>query len=249
VGLFHQEPDFGEDYPGFGNPNLTTEKAWHYSAGVEWQAVVGVSLDATLFYKSMYDLVSPTTKTVVESGVVRPMFYDNGGHGRVAGGEMLLRKAFSDKLTGWIAYTFSRSWRRDSGRDTWRLFDFDQTHILTVLGSYKFGHNWTLGGRFRYVSGNPRTPITGSVVNASADRYEPLFGAVNSARNPAFHQLDLRIDKRWVFDHWILDTYLDVQNVYNHQYAEGLQYSYDYSQSKPQSGLPILTIFGIRGEI
>jgi len=249
VGLFHQEPDFGEDYPRFGNPNLTTEKAWHYSAGVEWQAGLGISLDATLFYKSMYDLVSPTTKTVVENGVVEPMIYDNGGRGRVAGAETLLRKAFSDKLTGWIAYTFSRSWRRDSGSDTWRLFDYDQTHILTALGSYKFGHNWTLGGRFRYVSGNPRTPVVGSVVNASADRYEPLFGAVNSARNPAFHQLDLRIDKRWVFDRWILDTYLDVQNVYNHQYAEGLQYSYDYTQAKPQSGLPILTIFGIRGEI
>ena len=41
----------------------------------------------------------------------------------------------------------------------------------------------------------------------------------------------------------------DVQNVYNHRYAEGLSYSYDYSQSKPRSGLPILTIFGVRGEL
>ena len=249
VGLFHQEPDFGEDYPKFGNPNLSTEKAWHYSAGAEWQVTQGISLDATLFYKSLYDLVSPTTKTVVDDGVVRPMIYDNGGRGRVAGAEMLLRKAFSDKVTGWLAYTFSRSWRQDSGSQTWRLFDFDQTHILTALASYNFGRNWTLGGRFRYVTGNPRTPVVGGVVNASADRYEPQFGAVNSARNPAFHQLDLRIDKRWVFNRWILNTYLDVQNIYNHQYAEGLQYSYDYAQAKPQSGLPVLTIFGIRGEI
>ncbi|HJX63452.1 MAG TPA: TonB family protein [Polyangia bacterium] len=249
VGLFHQEPDFGEDYPGFGNPHLTTEKAWHYSAGAEWQVTDGLSLDLTLFYKSMFDLVSPTSKTVVQDGKTQPMIYDNGGLGRVAGVETLLRRDFSDKLTGWIAYTFSRSWRRDSGSETWRLFDFDQTHILTALGSYKLGRNWTLGGRFRFVSGNPRTPVVGSVVNASADRYEPLFGAVNSSRNPAFHQLDLRVDKRWVFDRWILDTYLDVQNVYNHRYAEGLGYSYDYSQAKPQSGLPILTIFGVRGEL
>lgn len=73
--------------------------------------------------------------------------------------------------------------------------------IDIVLGSYVFPRNITAsGGRFRYVSGNPRTPVVGSVVNASADRYEPLFGAVNSARNPAFHQLDVRVDKRWVFD-------------------------------------------------
>ncbi|MBN2575802.1 MAG: TonB-dependent receptor [Deltaproteobacteria bacterium] len=249
VGLFHQEPDFGEDYPGFGNPELRTEKAWHYAAGAEWQVGHGLSLDATLFHKSLFDLVSPTTETTLKDGVVTPLIYDNGGRGRVAGFEMLLRRDFSDKLTGWIAYTLSRSERRDSGADDWRLFDYDQTHILTALGSYKFARHFTLGARFRYVSGNPRTPVVGSVVNASADRYEPLFGAVNSARNPAFHQLDIRIDKRWVFDRWILDTYLDVQNVYNYRYAEGLQYSYDYAQSQPQAGLPILTIFGVRGEI
>ena len=33
------------------------------------------------------------------------------------------------------------------------------------------------------------------------------------------------------------------------QYAEGLQQSYDCAQVKPQSGLPVLTIFGIRAEI
>jgi len=248
VGLFHQEPDFGEDYPRFGNPDLHTEKAWHYAAGAEWQMGHGLSLDTTLFYKSLSDLVSPTNRTTLRDGVVTPLIYDNGGRGRVAGFEMLLRRDFSDTFTGWLAYTLSRSERRDSGTNDWRLFDYDQSHILTVLGSYKFARHWTLGGRFRYVSGNPRTPVVGSVVNASADRYEPVFGATNTARNPAFHQLDLRIDKRWVFDRWILDTYLDVQNVYNHRYAEGLQYSYDYRQSKPQSGLPILTIFGLRGE-
>jgi hypothetical protein len=87
------------------------------------------------------------------------------------------------------------------------------------------------------------------VMNASADRYEPLFGAVNSARNPAFHQLDLRIDKRWIFDRWMLNVYLDVQNVYNHKTAEGLAYSYDYAQSKPNGGLPILALFGVRADL
>ena len=249
IGLFHQEPDFGEDYPRFGNPALGPEKAWHYAAGAEWHVGRGLNLDATLFYKSLSDLVSPTSATTIQNGAVVPLIYDNGGRGRVLGLEVLLRRDFSDTLTGWIAYTLSRSRRLDSGASEWRLFDFDQTHILTALGSYKFARHWTLGGRFRFVSGNPRTPVVGSVWNGTADRYEPLFGAVNSARNPTFHQLDLRIDKRWVFNRWILVTYLDVQNVYNHRYAEGLSYSYDYSQSKPQSGLPILTIFGVRGEI
>lgn len=113
----------------------------------------------------------------------------------------------------------------------------------------KLGRRWTVGGRFRLISGNPRTPVVASVVNVTADRYEPIYGRVNSARNPMFHQLDLRVDRRWIFDRWILDVYLDVQNVYDHRYAEGVQYSYDYGQSRPATGLPLLTIFGVRGEI
>jgi hypothetical protein len=154
-----------------------------------------------------------------------------------------------ERFTGWIAYTFSRAERLDSGATAWRLFDYDQTHILTALGSYRLSKRWTLGSRFRYVSGNPRTPVVGGVVDASADLYQPLYGAVNSSRNPAFHQLDLRVDRRWVFNRWILDAYLDVQNVYNHKSPEGLAYSYDYRQSEPQGGLPILTILGIRAEL
>lgn len=249
IGLFHQEPDFGEDYPGFGNPALTSEKAWHYSAGIEWRIASALSLDATLFYKRLYDLVSPTTEVAVDNGVVRRLVYDNGGRGRVLGAELLVRRDFGERLSGWIAYTFSRAERLDSGAADWRLFDYDQTHILTAIASLRLSRRWTLGSRFRYVSGNPQTPIVGSVVNASADRYEPVFGPVNSARNPAFHQLDVRIDRRWVFNRWLLDAYLDVQNVYNHKSPEGSAYSYDYRQSTAQGGLPILTIFGLRAEL
>ena len=34
------------------------------------------------------------------------------------------------------SHTLSRSERRDHPDDSWRLFEFDQTHILTLLGSY-----------------------------------------------------------------------------------------------------------------
>jgi TonB family protein len=249
VGLYHQTPDFGEDYVGFGNPKLTTEKAWHFSGGAEWRLTQTLSLDGTLFYKHLYDLVSPTDRTISDGTTVTPLIYDNGGRGRVRGAEILLRKEVGGAFTGWLAYTLSRSERIDSGTSGYRLFDFDQTHILTMLGSYAFKRNITVSGRFRYVSGNPRTPVVGSVMNASADRYEPLFGAVNSARNPAFHQLDLRIDKRWIFDRWMLNVYLDVQNVYNHKSSEGLSYSYDYAKSKPTGGLPILALFGVRADL
>jgi len=33
-------------------------------------------------------------------------------------------------------------------------------------------------------------------------------------RTGTFHQMDLRVDKRYYFDKWSLNVFLDVQNVY-----------------------------------
>ena len=192
--------------------------------------------------------MSPTDKTRMEGDKVVPLTYDNGGIGRVVGGELLVRHDFSSNFMGWIAYTLSRSQRKDSGSGDYRLFDYDQTHILTVVASYKLPRNWEASGRFRFVSGNPRTPVLGSNYDATRDVYQAIYGEVNSARNGNFHQLDLRLDKKWIYDRWMLNFYVDLQNVYDRANPEGIQYNYDFSQNKVQGGLPILTIVGLKAE-
>jgi hypothetical protein len=150
---------------------------------------------------------------------------------------------------GWVAYTLSRAERRDSGAAGFRLFDFDQPHILTAVGSYRLPSNWEVSSRFRLASGSPHTPVIGRVYDAARDDYQPLYGAVNSARNGTFHQLDLRLDKRWVYQRWMLNLYLDLQNVYSRRNPEEVDYSYDFSQSATGHGLPVLGIFGIKAEL
>ena len=59
---------------------------------------------------------------------------------------------------GWITYSLIRSERRDHPGSDWRLFDYDQTHVLAVLASYELGHGLEVGARFRYTTGLPRTP-------------------------------------------------------------------------------------------
>jgi hypothetical protein len=70
-----------------------------------------------------------------------------------------------------------------------------------------------------------------------------------SARLPAFHQLDVRLDKQWDFDAWKLMLYVELRNAYNRENAEAITYNYDYSRNKPVSGLPLLPVLGIRGEL
>ena len=148
----------------------------------------------------------------------------------------------------WVAYTYQRSLRTDRPDEDERLFDFDQPHILTAVASYTFEYDWVLGARFRLVSGNPNTPIIGGLFDSKSDVYLPVYGATNRERFQVFHQLDIRLDKTWTFDEWTLNTYLDVQNVYNQANQEGWRYNYNFKEKQIISGLPILPILGLKGE-
>jgi hypothetical protein len=111
---------------------------------------------------------------------------------------------------------------------------------LNALGTYKLGRGWSVGARFRYVTGNPYTPYIGAVADLDAGAYTPVLSPnANSARVAAFHSLDLRVDKTWDFSSWRLTAYLDVRNVYNRQNPEAMTYNYNYSQSQAVAGLPI----------
>ena len=44
----------------------------------------------------------------------------------------------------------------------------------------------------------------------------PDYDLLNSERISAFHQLDLRVDKKYYFPKWSLNLYVDIQNAYNH---------------------------------
>jgi TonB family protein len=247
VGIFHQPPEPYESIKPFGSPGVRSERAIHYSLGIERELSRPLELSLEGFYKDLGDIVMSTPAAQQsESGVA----YRNSGSGRSYGGELLLRYKPEGRFFGWVAYTLSRSERKDSPDAAYELFDYDQTHILTALGSVKLGGGWQLGARFRYVTGSPYTPNVGGVIDYDAGAYAPLEASKsNGSRLPAFHQLDVRVDKTWQFQSWRLSAYLDVQNAYNRKNTENISYNYDYTQTKPLPGLPILPVLGFRGEL
>lgn len=190
---------------------------------------------------------------------------------------LVRKEASTDSLWyGWVAYTLSRTTRRDTfGRSSsgaqgvvdddreldgvldqsatvseYRSF-FDQPHILTVVAQFRLPRNWELGARFRLVSGNPFTPL-----NRNESYLDTDFGSYladtngvefNSGRVSAFHQLDLRLDRTWVFDRWTLTAYLEVINAYNRSNVETVDYDFRFREQAGASFLPILPVLGVRG--
>jgi TonB family protein len=244
VGLYQQPPQPGEADASTGNPDLLPERSVQASLGIEQRIAEGVGIEVTGFWKSLDRQVVANPASNYDPAAPR---YTNEGTGRIYGVETLLRASLGDRWSGFLAYTFQRSFRTDPA-DPERPFDFDQPHLLTVLGTCRIGAGWSTGARFRLVSGNPYTPVTGSVYDSATDVYVPLYGGKNTGRLASFWALDLRVDKEWIFDTWKLGLYLDVQNVTNRENQEGWTYSYDYSEKTALTGLPILPILGVKGE-
>ena len=114
------------------------------------------------------------------------------------------------------------------------------------LAAYDLGKGFDIGGRVRYTTGYPRTPVIGAFYDARRDLYEPVLGAKNTERIPDFVELDVRFAKRWSIGSSELETYLDIQNVTNRDNPEEIAYSPDYSERRYVSGLPILPLVGAR---
>lgn len=240
AGRYTQPPQFWMSIPEVGNPNLEPYYAWQYSAGFEQRLGKWLKFGAEGFYKSLRNVVDGSADGSA------PQFV-NGGRGRIYGAELSAEFRPDEKTFGYLAYTLSRSERSDHGA-AYRLFDHDQTHILSVVASRKLGKGWELGARFRLVSGDPYTPVTGSVFDARTGVYVPTYGAVNSRRNALFQELDVRVEKGFKIGAFTLALYLDVQNAYNAKNPQGYAYNYDYSKREQASGLPLFPNLGLRGE-
>jgi hypothetical protein len=247
AGLYNEAPPINALDPVYGNPELKSQRAVHYTLGFEKDfregSATGWTITNDFFYKRLYDLVARSTALKSPS---QPEYFNNSGFGHVIGLE-LLGKYRTPVWQGWISYTLSRSTRGDA-QTAEGLSQYDQTHLLTIVGDRELGRNWKLSARVRYTSGNLYTPVTGGVFDVDNDVYTPLRGPIYSKRMGAFFQADVRFDKKWVYDTWILTGYLDIENVTNQSNPQQINYSYDFSQSAKVTGLPIMPILGIKAE-
>lgn len=243
-GRYSQAPLAEDQSPVFGNPLLGTSGANHYLASTQVNITDKLSAETTTFYSRSNDLSvrNPSVAPQIAQALL------GTGEGRAYGAQFLLRRQLDHGFFGWIAFTVMRAERRDNADSAWRLFDFDQTHVLTALASYELGYGFDLGVRFRYATGYPRTPVIGAYFDGRRNLYEPILGTRNSIRIPTFMQLDVRLSKTFKIATTKAEVYLDVQNVTDRNNAEELIYSQNYGERSIIRGLPILPVFGARWE-
>jgi hypothetical protein len=236
AGEYLQPPQLVEIVPVFGQTGLRSNRSLQLDAGIEQELFDQVDLSLDVFDSQLDRLVVPGA--------------GNSGEGRAYGVEWLLRYKPDSRFYGWIAYTLSRSERRDSPSQPLYPYDYDQTHNLSVVASWRIDDHWRVGARFRFTSGDPYTLQSPGALDASSGTVLPTPALVpNGSRMPPFHQLDLRVDRAWSVGSARVTAYVDIENVYSYQAPIGVNYSFDYTKRELALGLPILPSIGLRGEL
>ncbi|MBL7857719.1 MAG: carboxypeptidase-like regulatory domain-containing protein [Cyclobacteriaceae bacterium] len=178
------------------------------------------------------------------------------GRGNSYGLEFLLKKE-SGKLTGWIAYTLSKSTRQFDEINSGKTFlaRYDRRHNGSVVLNYALVKRISLTSVFEFISGSRFTPVIGQYIvpapNLGGVQLVPVYAPVNSVKLADTHRLDLglklfsRPERRYKSE-WFIGVY----NVYNRATPIGINIepnpdgSYRYEQPGLFGTVPFIS-FGI----
>ncbi len=237
AGRYARDPSQLEGIP----PGLDPELATQLSAGGDLDLRDGLSATATGYHTSRRHLA------VADPTSMETLPFASTGSGFSYGADLMLRVR-REHAFGWLAYSFARGERRDTPDGELHRTPFDQTHVVTAVGSYRAGA-WQLGGRVQYATGLPYTEVIGASYSDELSRYVPVLGPAYAARYPATVQLDLRIEHAWQTRHARIAAFVDVMNVFRDAQVERYTYSEDFSKRSAITQFVPLPSIGIRGEI
>ncbi len=233
--------------------SILPEKSRQAALGVAYNIDDNWDLSVEGYYKSMDNLIeykegasffqlSADWESKIETG-----------KGYSYGAEILLRKNFG-KLTGWLGYTLSWSWREFENINFGEPFPYkyDRRHDISIVAMYQLNDNIDFGMTWVYGTGNAVTlgvarysSIFTNNNNGFYYDYAPeieYYNGRNSYRTPAYHRLDVSANfhkkKKWGERTWSVGLY----NAYSRQNPFYLYFGYDNNKRvlKQVSLFPII---------
>lgn len=197
----------------------------HLVAG--WQYILPGNTKVSVegFYKKYSDYPFTTRDSInlanlgADFGVIGNEAVVSTGEGRSYGVEFLIQRKLYNGLFGIAALTLVRSEFTDKNGN-YIPSSWDNRFILSLTAGKKFAKNWEFGTRIRLLGGPPFTPVdeeTSALIPVwdVNNRGIPDYDLLNSERSPTSYQVDVRLDKKYFFDKWSLNLYLDIENITN----------------------------------
>jgi hypothetical protein len=194
------------------------------SSGLEYRPTKFSKISLEGFYKKYKKYPFLLDKNIslanlgADFGVIGNEAANSTSSGKSYGIELMAQQKLSDKIYGILSYTYVRSEFKDISNN-YVPSSWDNKHIFNIVAGKKLAKDWEVGAKFRLLGGAPYTPF--DVQLSSLKEIWDVtqqgindWSQLNTERNPTSHSLDIRVDKKWYFDKWYLNAYLDIQNAY-----------------------------------
>lgn len=248
-GIFYQSPSYIWLAGSPANTGLSDIRCDHYIAGIEYIFGEGTRLTVEYYYKRYryypVSLIRPYLILANNGGFENQNTFGleplvSQGTGISKGAEVFLQKTLTNRLYGTFSFSYcDAKYRAYDGVE--RRSDYDNKFILNIGGGYKIGKTWEVSAKFRLSGGRPYTPI--NPYDGSID-----YTQYNTLTLPAYHRLDVRVEKRWDFKAWSLTTYIDIENIYNRQNVYEYRWDKYTNQIVTDKNLGILPTVGVSAE-
>ncbi|MEL6560244.1 MAG: TonB-dependent receptor [Bacteroidota bacterium] len=205
------------------NESTKYSRSDHLVAGVEYLLNESTRISVEGFYKKYADYPVSLTDSVSlanlggDFSVLGNEPVTSVGLGRTYGLEFLYQKKFTKNFYGILAYTLFKSEFTGFDRDQFIASAWDNRNLITFTGGYKFGNNWEISARVRYLGRTPYAPVN---ENETLENYPAIvrdFNRLGTVSLDPFNQTDLRIDKKWNMKNFTLDIFLELENLFSQQ--------------------------------
>lgn len=190
--------------------------SWQYAAGL-FRNFRDNQYETSLevYYKTMQNQIE--YKEGYTPGLTDPEHDFVFGKGWSYGTELFINKV-RGRLTGWIGYTLSWTWRQFPQLNGGEKFPakYDRRHDMSVVATYELSPKWKVGAVFVYGTGNATSlPERFYIVNGVLTQE---YSKVNQYRLDSYHRVDLsatytpsRFKNKKIRSYWVFSIY----NVYS----------------------------------
>jgi hypothetical protein len=149
------------------------------------------------------------------------------GSGYSYGIETLIRKN-EGRFTGWVSYTWSRSFRTVPEINGGKRYcsPYDKPHSINIVSNFEITRRIVASATWVYATGLPVTFPTGRAVIGKS--IIPIYSDRNAYRMPDYHRLDLSITFRGKpTKKWHDEFNISVYNAYNRHNAWAINFVQD----------------------
>ena len=241
---------FKDKLGNYLNKDADYIQSTHYVTGIEYIPSDATRFTAEVFYKKYnhvpisVDKGTSLSNLGADFNILGNEDISTVGLGRSYGFELFAQQKLTSRFFGVMSYSFFRSaYTNLLGK--YIASSWENIHLLSLSGGYKFNKNWELGVKFRYQGGTPYTPYE---MNASKLNFATLgvgifdYSKLNTNRNKPFHSSDFRLDKRYNYKKSTLDFYIDITNWYGAKSVSPPFYIFSYNENgtfKTSDGLAV----------